>query len=182
MRVIFGRLQVFSTALMALSHGSNDGQKFIGVFALALVLGGILPEFKVPLWVILLCGVVMGIGTACGGWRIIKTMGLRLTKLEPVQGFAAETSAALVMEAATRLGVPLSTTHTINTAIMGVGSHRRFSAVRWGVAGQIVTAWVLTFPVCGLISYFVTPDRRQLLDQAASRRIARVFFAASPLK
>ena len=97
----------------------------------------------------------MGVGTACGGWRIIKTMGLRLTKLEPVHGFAAETSAALVIEAATRLGVPLSTTHTINTAIMGVGSHRRFSAVRWGIAGEIVTAWILTFPVCGLIAYVV---------------------------
>lgn len=154
-RILFGRLQIFSAALMAFSHGSNDGQKFIGVFSLALVLGGILPEFRVPIWVILLCGTIMGVGTACGGWRIIKTMGLRLTKLEPVHGFAAETSAALVIEAATRLGVPLSTTHTINTAIMGVGSHRRFSAVRWGIAGEIVTAWILTFPVCGLIAYLV---------------------------
>ena len=154
-RILFGRLQIFSAALMAFSHGSNDGQKFIGVFSLALVLGGILPEFRVPLWVIFLCGIIMGVGTACGGWRIIKTMGLRLTKLEPVHGFAAETSAALVIEAATRLGVPLSTTHTINTAIMGVGSHRRFSAVRWGIAGEIVTAWILTFPVCGLIAYVV---------------------------
>ncbi|MBI2090386.1 MAG: inorganic phosphate transporter [Deltaproteobacteria bacterium] len=154
-RILFGRLQIFSAALMAFSHGSNDGQKFIGVFSLALVLGGMLPEFRVPIWVILLCGIIMGVGTACGGWRIIKTMGLRLTKLEPVHGFAAETSAALVIEAATRLGVPLSTTHTINTAIMGVGSHRRFSAVRWGIAGEIVTAWILTFPVCGLIAYLV---------------------------
>jgi inorganic phosphate transporter, PiT family len=154
-RALFGRLQIFSAAFMAFSHGSNDGQKFIGVFTLALVLGGILPEFRVPLWVILLCGVTMGIGTACGGWRIIKTMGLRLTKLEPVHGFAAETSAALVIELATRLGVPLSTTHTINTAIMGVGSHRRLSAVRWGVAGEIMVAWILTFPVCGLIAYLV---------------------------
>lgn len=154
-RILFGRLQIFSAALMAFSHGSNDGQKFIGVFSLALVLGGMLPEFRVPIWVILLCGIIMGVGTACGGWRIIKTMGLRLTKLEPVHGFAAETSAALVIEAATRLGVPLSTTHTINTAIMGVGSHRRFSAVRWGIAGEIVTAWILTFPVCGLIAYVV---------------------------
>jgi PiT family inorganic phosphate transporter len=154
-RATFGRLQVFSAAFMAFSHGSNDGQKFIGVFALALVLGGILPEFRVPLWVILICSGVMGVGTACGGWRIVKTMGLRITKLEPVHGFAAETSAALVIEAATRLGIPLSTTHTINTAIMGVGSHRRFSAVRWGVAGEIVTAWILTFPVCGIIAYLV---------------------------
>lgn len=154
-RVLFGRLQIFSAALMAFSHGSNDGQKFIGVFTLALVLGGILPEFRVPVWVILVCGGLMGVGTACGGWRIIRTMGLRLTKLEPVHGFAAETSAALVIEAATRLGVPLSTTHTISTAIMGVGSHRRLSAVRWGIAGEIVTAWVLTFPICGLVAYLV---------------------------
>lgn len=154
-RGIFGRLQVFSAAFMAFSHGSNDGQKFIGVFTLALFLGGILPEFRVPLWVIFLCSLVMGVGTGFGGWRIIRTMGLRLTKLEPVHGFAAETSAAIVIEAASRLGVPLSTTHTINTAIMGVGSHRRFSAVRWGVAAEIVVAWVLTFPVCGLIAYLV---------------------------
>lgn len=153
-RVLFGRLQIFSAAFMAFSHGSNDGQKFIGVFTLALVLAGILPDFRVPLWVIFLCGITMGIGTACGGWRIIKTMGLRLTKLEPVHGFAAETAAATVIELATRLGIPLSTTHTINTSIMGVGSHRRLSAVRWGVASEIVTAWILTFPVCGLIAFF----------------------------
>ncbi len=154
-RSLFGRLQVFSAAFMAFSHGSNDGQKFIGVFTLALVLGGILPEFAVPLWVILLCAGTMGVGTATGGWKIIRTMGIRLTKLEPVHGFAAETSAALVIELATRLGIPLSTTHTISTSIMGVGSIKRFSAVRWGVAGEIAIAWVLTFPVCGLIAYFV---------------------------
>lgn len=154
-RSVFGRLQVFSAALMAFSHGSNDGQKFIGAFTLALVLGGVLPEFQVPLWVILLCATTMGVGTALGGWKIIRTMGMRITKLEPVHGFAAEASAALVIETASRLGIPVSTTHTINTAIMGVGSHRRFSAVRWGVAGEIVAAWVLTFPVCGLIAYLV---------------------------
>lgn len=154
-RAVFGRLQILSAALMAFSHGSNDGQKFIGAFTLALVLGGVLPEFQVPLWVILLCATTMGIGTALGGWKIIQTMGMRITKLEPVHGFAAETSAALVIEGASRLGIPLSTTHTINTAIMGVGSHRRFSAVRWGLAGEIITAWVLTFPVCGLIAYVV---------------------------
>lgn len=154
-RTVFGRLQVVSAAFMAFSHGSNDGQKFIGVFTLALVLGGILPEFQVPLWVIFLCAGTMGIGTATGGWKIIQTMGIRLTKLEPIHGFSAETSAALVIEAASRLGIPLSTTHTISTSIMGVGSIQRFSAVRWGLAGEIVTAWVLTFPVCGLISYMV---------------------------
>ena len=152
----FGRLQILSAAFMAFSHGSNDGQKFIGAFSLALLLGGILPEFQIPLWVILLCALTMGVGTAVGGWRIVRTMGLRLTKLEPVQGFAAETGAALTIELASRLGIPLSTTHTISTAIVGVGTTRRFSAVRWGVTMEIVTAWVLTFPVCGLIAWLVT--------------------------
>jgi len=151
----FGRLQVLSAAFMAFSHGSNDGQKFIGAFSLALLLGGILPEFQIPLWVILVCALTMGVGTAVGGWRIVRTMGLRLTKLEPVQGFAAETGAALTIELASRLGIPLSTTHTISTAIVGVGTTRRFSAVRWGVTMEIVTAWILTFPVCGLIAWLV---------------------------
>jgi inorganic phosphate transporter, PiT family len=152
-RSVFGRLQIFSAAFMAFSHGSNDGQKFIGVFTLALVLGGLLPTFAVPWWVILLCAVTMGIGTAVGGWRIIKTMGLRLTKLDPVHGFAAETAAGLTIMGAGHFGIPLSTTHTISTTIMGVGSTRGLSAVKWGVAGNIVTAWILTFPVCGLIAY-----------------------------
>ncbi|MBM4262743.1 MAG: inorganic phosphate transporter [Deltaproteobacteria bacterium] len=155
-RRIFGRLQILSAAFMAFSHGSNDGQKFIGMFALALLLGGVMPTFQVPIWVILLCAVTMGIGTAVGGWRIVKTMGLRLTKLEPVHGFAAETGAAMTIELATRLGIPLSTTHTINTTIIGVGATRRFSAVRWGVTIEIVTAWVLTFPICGAIGWLAT--------------------------
>jgi inorganic phosphate transporter, PiT family len=152
-RTLFGRLQILSAAIVAFSHGSNDGQKFIGVFTLALVLGGVLPEFVVPFWVILLCAATMGIGTAIGGWRIIRTMGLRLTKLEPVHGFAAETGAGLTILLASHYGIPLSTTHTINTAIVGVGASRRLSAVRWGVVGSIVTAWVLTFPICGAIAY-----------------------------
>jgi PiT family inorganic phosphate transporter len=161
-RKLFGRLQVFSAAFMAFSHGSNDGQKFMGTFSLALVLGGYLDAFRIPLWVIFLCAITMGVGTACGGWRIIKTMGMRITKLEPVHGFAAETSAAMVIEFASRMGIPLSTTHTINTAIMGVGASRRLSAVRWGVAGQIVAAWILTFPVCGLIAWLVATLVRSL--------------------
>jgi PiT family inorganic phosphate transporter len=161
-RSLFGRLQLFSAAFMAFSHGSNDGQKFIGTFALTLVLGGLLPEFRIPLWVILLCASVMGVGTAVGGWRIVRTMGLRITKLEPVHGFAAETSAALVIEIASRLAIPLSTTHTISTAIMGVGASRRLSAVRWGVAANIVTAWVLTFPVCGLLAWLVASGLQRL--------------------
>ena len=149
----FGRLQILSAGFMAFSHGSNDGQKFIGTFSLALLLGGLLPEFRIPLWVILTCALTMGVGTAVGGWRIVRTLGLRITKLEPVQGFAAETGAALTIELASRLGIPLSTTHTITTAIMGVGATRRLSAVRWGVTREIVLAWLLTFPASGLVAY-----------------------------
>jgi PiT family inorganic phosphate transporter len=152
-RKTFGKLQVLSAAFMAFGHGTNDGQKFIGVLTLALFLGGVIPEFAISKVVILTCAVVMGIGTTFGGWRIIKTMGLRLTKLDPVHGFAAETGAACAIQLATSLGIPLSTTHTINTAIMGVGSTKRFSAVRWGVGRTIVLAWVLTFPICGAIAY-----------------------------
>lgn len=154
-RRLFGKLQILSAAFMAFSHGSNDGQKFIGAFTLVLLLGGIIPEFHVPPWVIFLCAATMGIGTAIGGWRIVRTMGLRLTKLEPVHGFAAETGAAGTIMLASAFGIPLSTTHTINTAIMGVGATRRFSAVRWGVSRNIITAWILTFPVCGLIAWLV---------------------------
>jgi PiT family inorganic phosphate transporter len=154
-RKIFGRLQILSAAFMAFSHGSNDGQKFIGAFTLTLVLGGLLPQFDVQLWVILLCAVTMGVGTGVGGWRIVKTMGLKMTKLDPVHGFAAETAAASAIEIASRLGIPVSTTHTISTSIMGVGSTRRLSAVRWGVGREIVMAWILTFPVCGILAWTV---------------------------
>lgn len=154
-RNTFGKLQILSSAFMAYSHGSNDGQKFIGVFALTLYLGGLQSEFSIPGWVIWVCALTMGIGTGVGGWRIIRTMGLRLTKLEPVHGFCAETGAALTIELASKLGIPLSTTHTINTAIMGVGSVRRFSAVRWGVGMEIVTAWILTFPAAGFTGWAV---------------------------
>jgi PiT family inorganic phosphate transporter len=122
----------------------------------------VIPEFRIPLWVIFLCALTMGLGTAVGGWRIVHTMGLRLTKLEPYQGFAAETAAASAIELATRLGIPLSTTHTINTAIMGVGAVRRVSAVRWGVGLEIVTAWVLTFPACAAIAAAATVVLRLL--------------------
>lgn len=154
-RRLFGRLQILSAAFMAYSHGSNDGQKFIGAFSLALLLSGVTAEFTVYPGVILLCATVMGIGTSVGGWRIIKTMGVRLTRLEPQHGFAAETAAATAIELASRLGIPLSTTHTINTAIMGVGSAQRLRGVRWSVARSIVTAWILTFPICGLIAWLV---------------------------
>lgn len=153
MRGTFRVLQIFSSAFMAFGHGSNDGQKFMGAFTLALVLGGALPTFDIPKWVIFLCAGVMALGTITGGWRIMRTLGMKVTKLETHQGFAAETAAATTIELASRLGIPLSTTHTISTSIMGVGSTRGASAVRWGVTRELVTAWVLTFPICAAISY-----------------------------
>jgi PiT family inorganic phosphate transporter len=153
---LFGRLQIISAAFMAFSHGSNDGQKFMGVFSLALFLGGLSPVFQVPLWVVLLCGTVMAIGTGLGGWRIIRTMGVKITKLEPVHGFAAETAASASILLASHFGIPLSTTHTIGTAIMGVGATRRASAVNWSVSRQIVNTWLLTFPACLVLGFVFT--------------------------
>jgi PiT family inorganic phosphate transporter len=152
-RNTFSRLQILSAAFMAFSHGSNDGQKFMGVFTLALVLGGTMTKFAVPVWVILLCGAVMGLGTAFGGWRIIRTMGFKITKLEPVNGFAAESAGAFAILLASRFGIPLSTTHCIGTAIMGVGSTRGIRAVRWGMARNIVLTWIITFPACAILGY-----------------------------
>ncbi|MEK9138193.1 MAG: inorganic phosphate transporter, partial [Bacteroidota bacterium] len=154
-RNLFGKLQLFSAAFMAFGHGSNDGQKFIGAFTLALVLGGVLPEFRVTVEVMVLCSIVMGIGTSIGGWRIIKTMGMKMVRLETYQGFAAETGAAMSIQLASAFGIPLSTTHTIGTAIVGVGSIKGLSAVRWGVVREVVLAWILTFPVCGTISWLI---------------------------
>ena len=147
-RRLFGPLQICSAAFMAWSHGTADGQKAMGVMAMALAI--YYPErgFGVPLWVILLCASTMGVATAFGGWRIIKTLGMRLTHLQPVHGFAAETAAALTITTSAHFGIPLSTTHTIGSAIMGVGATRRLSAVRWGIAYNIIMAWVLTFPIC----------------------------------
>jgi PiT family inorganic phosphate transporter len=152
-RGVFSRLQMLSAAFMAFSHGSNDGQKFMGVFSLALVLGGLMPRFNVPWWVMLICGSVMGLGTLIGGWRIMRTLGFRLTKLEPVNGFAAETSGSLAILLASHFGIPLSTTHCITTSIMGVGASRRISSVRWGMARNIILTWVITFPICGALGY-----------------------------
>lgn len=154
-KTLFSVLQVVSAGSMALSHGSNDGQKFIGVFTLSLVLGGVMKEFQVQQWTILLCSVIMGIGTSIGGWRIIKTMGQKMVKLETYQGFAAESAAAGSILLASGMGIPLSTTHTINTSIMGVGTAARTSAIRWGVVKELVAAWILTFPICGAIGYIV---------------------------
>lgn len=163
-RPFFRWLQVCSSAFMAYSHGSNDGQKFMGAFTLALVVGGVLPAFHIPLWVILLCGVVMALGTLTGGWEIMKTMGMKITKLETHQGFAAEMAAATTIEVASQFGIPLSTTHTISTSIIGVGAARRLSAVRWGIAAQIVVAWILTFPVCGAIAWATVKAVRMFLQ------------------
>jgi len=150
---LFSRLQIFSAAFMAFNHGSNDGQKFIGVFALALFIGGVLPSFSIPVWVIFICAITMGIGTSIGGWKIIKTLGIKITNLETWQGFSAETGASLTILSASHFGIPLSTTHTIGTAIMGVGAAKRKTAVRWGVSRDIVWAWILTFPICGTIAF-----------------------------
>ncbi len=153
---LFRFLQILSAAFMSFSHGSNDGQKLMGAFALALVVKGVIPTFYVPVWVMLLCAITIGFGTLIGGWRILKTVGFRITHLDTSQGFAAEMGAASIIELASRLGIPLSTTHTINFAIMGVGSTRRLSAVRWGVTTQIFSAWIITFPFSAGIAYMTT--------------------------
>lgn len=162
----FRRAQVASASFMAFSHGSNDAQKTMGIITLALVTAGAIDEFVVPLWVILVSATAISLGTAAGGWRIIRTMGTKVVKLDPVHGFAAETTAALVILGASRLGVPVSTTHVISSAIMGVGSATHFRAVRWIVARSIGIAWVLTIPAAGLVaagSYLVVSLLLRLL-------------------
>jgi inorganic phosphate transporter, PiT family len=142
----FRKLQLLSAAAYSLMHGANDAQKTMGIITGALFTGGYLTEFRVPFWVEMISYTAISLGTLTGGWRIIKTMGSKITKLQPVGGFAAETGAAVAIYTATALGVGISTTHTITGAIVGVGATRRLSAVRWGVAGQIVWAWILTIP------------------------------------
>ncbi|TAL06343.1 MAG: inorganic phosphate transporter [Chloroflexota bacterium] len=150
----FRRLQVVSAAFMAFSHGSNDAQKTMGIITLALIGAGILPkDAPIPIWVILLAASAISLGTAAGGWRIIKTMGQRVVKLDPVHGFAAETTAATIILTASHFGMPVSTTHVISSAIMGVGASDRLSAVRWGVAGNILIAWILTIPASGAAAW-----------------------------
>jgi PiT family inorganic phosphate transporter len=152
----FRRMQLLSAAAFSLMHGANDAQKTMGIIAGALFTGGLLDrdaagKLPIPFWIVIVAHMAIGLGTLSGGWRIIKTMGSRITKLQPIGGFAAETGAALAIYTATALGVGISTTHTITGAIVGVGSTRRLSAVRWGVAGQIVWAWILTIPASGII-------------------------------
>ena len=155
MRVIFSRLQWLTSAFLAYSHGKNDGQMPIGVITMALVIytGQTTLWDNIPWWIIVISALAISLGTAIGGWRVIRTMGLRVTALQPIHGFATNASAAIVIEIASLLGIPVSTTHCASSAIMGVGATRRFSAVRWGVAGNIVAAWILTFPICGGLGY-----------------------------
>lgn len=165
---VFGKLQILSASWMGFSHGTNDAQKTMGIIALALFTGtksgafdGLpvwaeflrTPKFEVSRWVMITCALVMAAGTAAGGWRIIRTMGHKMVKLQPIHGFAAETTAGIVIHTASSLGIPLSTTHAISTSIMGVGAMKRFGAVKWGVVERIIWAWVLTLPICGLLGY-----------------------------
>ncbi|HEY7215720.1 MAG TPA: inorganic phosphate transporter [Thermoanaerobaculia bacterium] len=148
----FRGLQLLSAAAYSLGHGGNDAQKTMGIITGLLVASGLLAEFKVPLWVILLSHAAIAMGTLFGGWRIVKTMGSKITKLQPIGGFCAETAGAITLVGATLGGIPVSTTHTITGAIIGVGSTRRISAVKWGVAGRIVWAWILTIPISAAIA------------------------------
>ena len=167
---VFGKLQIFSAAWMAHSHGSNDAQKTMGIITLALFTGTRagsfdhlpgwltflqMPAFAIPAWVKILCAITMAAGTAAGGWRIIRTLGHKMVKLQPVHGFAAETSAALIIQTASVYGIPLSTTHVISTSIIGVGAAKRFSGVKWTVVERIIWAWILTLPATGLIGFIL---------------------------
>lgn len=159
----FRRLQIMSAAFYSLMHGTNDAQKTMGIIAAALVMGGYLSlekgQMVIPFWIVIMAHTAIGLGTLTGGWRIIKTMGSKITKLQPENGFAAETGAAVAIGLATHLGVGISTTHTITGAIVGVGATRRLSAVRWGIASQIVFAWIMTIPAAatiGALVYFAT--------------------------
>ena len=163
---LFRRLQLLSAAFYSLGHGGNDAQKTIGLIWMLLIATGHLPKSaEIPIWVILICHAAIALGTMFGGWRIVKTMGTKITKLQPFGGFCAETSGAITLFIATLGGIPVSTTHTITGAIMGVGATKRLSAVKWGVAGRIVWAWVLTIPLSALVSaltyYLVRPLFRQ---------------------
>ena len=151
----FRRLQLLSSAFMSFSHGSNDAKKTMGIVTMSLFSYGMIDSFQVPLWVMVLAALAMAAGTSAGGWRIIKTMGHKIIKLEPIHGFAAETAAATVIQIASHLGLPVSTTHVIAGSIMGVGASKRLSAVRWGVAGSMLTAWVLTIPTTATIAWLL---------------------------
>jgi PiT family inorganic phosphate transporter len=150
---LFDRLSIAAACFLAFNHGLNDGQKFMGVFATTLLAGGVLTTFEIPFWVIMLCALTMALGTSAGGWRIIQTLGSRMTRLQSWQGFAAQTTAAFTIFGASSYGVPLSTTHTITSAIVGAAASRRFSDIRWVVLQRIVLAWLITFPVCFIAAF-----------------------------
>jgi inorganic phosphate transporter, PiT family len=149
---VFRRLQIFSSGFVAFSHGANDAQKTMAIITLALFSSGYLSEFAVPTWVALVAALAIGLGTWAGGWRIIRTMGTRIVRMQPVDGFAAQTVAAAVIQLATAWGLPVSTTQVVSGAVMGAGATRRFSAVRWGVARRIVWAWVFTIPASAVLA------------------------------
>ncbi len=160
---LFRPLQIFAAGFMALSHGTNDAQKAMGIITLALFTGHFIPEFVVPLYVKIAAAIAMALGTSAGGWKIIKTMGTRIVKLQPVNGFASDTAAALTVSTASAFGLPVSTTHVVSGAIMGVGATRRVSAVRWGVAGNMMIAWVLTIPLTATLAAAVFLGMRYIL-------------------
>jgi len=157
MRVVFSRLQWLTTAFLAYSHGKNDGQMPIGVITMALVIytGRVELWDNIPWWVIIVSALAISSGIAMGGWRVIRTVGMKITALQPIHGFATQASAATVIEIASRLGIPVSTTHCATAATMGVGATKRLSAVRWGVTRNIVLAWILTFPICGALGWII---------------------------
>jgi len=157
MRVVFSRLQWLTTAFLAYSHGKNDGQMPIGVITMALVIhtGQVEIWDNIPIWVIIVSALAISSGIAMGGWRVIRTVGVKITALQPIHGFATQASAATVIEIASRLGIPVSTTHCATAATMGVGATKRLSAVRWGVTKNIVLAWILTFPICGALGWAI---------------------------
>jgi PiT family inorganic phosphate transporter len=150
---LFDRLSVAAACFLAFNHGLNDGQKFMGVFATTLLTGGVLKTFEIPFWVIMICALTMALGTSAGGWRIIQTLGSRMTRLQSWQGFAAQTAAGFTIFGASSFGVPLSTTHTITSAIVGAAASRRMSDIRWVVLRRIVLAWLITFPVCFVAAF-----------------------------
>ncbi len=152
---VFGRLQLVSSTYFSLTHGANDGQKTMGIIALILLTQGVITKFEIPYYVILMAAIAMSLGTFFGGWRIVKTMAVKITQLRPYQGFSAETGAATILAVLAWLGIPASTTHAISGSIMGVGAVRRLSAVRWGVGRRIVWAWIITIPASAAVSYMI---------------------------
>lgn len=149
---LFNRIQIFSSILLSLSHGANDAQKSMGIIAMSLVILGLFPDFHIPFWVVASCAAAIALGTASGGWRIIKTLGAKIYRLRSVHAFCAQTSSAIVILGAALLGGPVSTTHIVASSIMGVGAGQRVSAVRWGVAKSIILAWLITIPASGVIA------------------------------